>query len=127
MWCIAMAKLGDYILGGFIFEHGLVWLLYSFVLSPIADFFTFGILHEQLSGADTWFVAAALLMANSQFRDGHKYQGLLGLVNSWFIGMYMFYLLFTYGLVAAIVVHLIYDLCIFAIEYLDRAHERSRY
>jgi hypothetical protein len=24
-------------------------------------------------------------------------------------------------------VHLIYDLCIFAIEYLDRAHERSRY
>lgn len=127
MWCIAMAKLSDFILGGFLFGHGLTWLLYSFILSPIADFFTLGILHEQLSGTDTWFIAAALLMANSHFRNGHKYQGLMGFVNSWFIGMYMFYLLFTYGLVAAIVVHLVYDLCIFAIEYFDRAHERSRY
>ncbi|MDQ5936079.1 MAG: hypothetical protein QG574_3415 [Cyanobacteriota bacterium erpe_2018_sw_21hr_WHONDRS-SW48-000092_B_bin.40] len=127
MWCIAMAKLSDFILGGFLFEHGLVWLLYSVILSPIADFFTFGLLHGQLSGTDTWFIAAALLMANSQFRNGHKYQGLLGFVNSWFIGMYMFYLLFTFGLMAAIVVHLVYDLCIFAIEYFDRAHERSRY
>ena len=40
--------------------------------------------------------AAALVM-------GHKYQGLFGLINSWFIGMYFFYLMFTFGLVAAIV------------------------
>lgn len=125
MWCIAMAKLGDFILGGFIFNHGLVWLIYEYIFNPIADFFTMGMLHQQLASQSAWFIAAGLMVANANFRDGHKYQGLFGYINSWFIGMYMFYLLFHFGLVACIVVHLVYDLTIDAISYVDRVIERS--
>jgi hypothetical protein len=40
--------------------------------------------------------------------------------------MYFFYLMFTFGLVAAIVVHLVYDVLIFTIRYLDQLQERAR-
>jgi len=40
--------------------------------------------------------------------------------------MFMFYLLFKYGLVAAIVVHFLYDLFIYLVRYLDSIFERSR-
>lgn len=126
MWCIATAQFADFIFGGFIFDHGLVWCIYHYLLNPIADYFTMGLLHNELSGDTAWYIAAGLMAANVYFRDGHKYQGLLGLINSWFIGMYMFYLLFNYGLLACILVHLVYDLCIFAIQYVDRALERAR-
>lgn len=126
MWSIAMAKFGDFILGGFIFDHGLVWWMYQYILDPIANFFTFGLLQNELRGDTAWYIAAGLMIANSSFRDGHKYQGLVGLINSWFIGMYMFYLLFNFGLVACIVVHLVYDVTIFFIGYIDRALERAR-
>ncbi|MBK7747451.1 MAG: hypothetical protein IPI39_09410 [Candidatus Obscuribacter sp.] len=126
MWSIAMAKAVDYILGGFIFEHGFVWWFQTTLILPVANFFTMGLLKSVLTDASTWYIAAGLIIANSRFRDGHKYQGLFGLINSWFIGMYFFYLMFTFGLVAAIVVHLVYDVLIFTIRYLDQLQERAR-
>lgn len=54
------------------------------------------------------------------------YLGWFGFINSWFIGLYFFCLTFTFGLIAAIVVHVTYDVLIFVIRYLDRVIERSR-
>lgn len=126
MLAIVSAKVGDWILGGFIFEHGLVWVMNSYILLPIANFFTLGLLEEVLMNGSAWYIATAVLVANSKFRDGHKYQGPFGFINSWFIGMYFFYLMFEFGLVAAIFVHFVYDAFIFGIRYVDRVHERSR-
>ena len=56
-----------------------------------------------------WGIGAGMLAANAFFRDGHKYQGNFGMVNSWFIGMYMFHILFTYGLPECMFAHFAYN------------------
>ncbi len=71
-------------------------------------------LQEYFSHATGWAIGAAMLAANAKFRDGHKYQGMLGWINSWFMGLYFFWLMFNYGLPAAIVVHIVYDIVCFA-------------
>jgi hypothetical protein len=90
---------------------GIRWL-YESVLIPIADFVTLGLLEPQLENASVWVLGAAILTVNGQFRNGHSYLGLFGWVNSWFIGMAMFYLVFNYGLWAAMAAHVLYDLII---------------
>lgn len=126
MLMMTMVQVADYILGGFIFSHGLVWVVNEYIALPVANFFTAGLLRDTLMDPKSWIIASALLAANARFRDGHKYQGLIGLINSWVIGMYMFWLLLTYGLVAAIVVHFVYDALIFSIQSVDRLIERKR-
>lgn len=89
------------------------------VVVPIADFMSFGKMHNLLTtntvtNPDAWAIGAAIIVANAKFRDGHKYLGLLGFVNSWYIGLVMFWLMFTFGLVAAIFCHFLYDFLIFA-------------
>ena len=126
MWSIAAVRVLDWILGGFVFSHGLVWFLNEYITLPIADFVTFRLLHSLLTDPSAWFVAVGLIVANARFRDGHKYQGWFGMVNSWFIGMYFFYLMLTYGLLASITVHFLYDALIFTIRYVDRVIERAR-
>ena len=84
------------------------------VLLPVANWATFGILEPQLH-VSNWVMAAALLWAAGAFRNGHAYLGPFGYVNAWFIGMVMFYLVFNYGLVTAIVAHFVYDAIIFSI------------
>jgi len=124
---IVGAKVGDWLLGGEFFNHGLVWVIYTYILAPVADFTSFGLLHSVLGAGAVWSVAAGVIIANRKFRDGHKYLGWFGFLNSWFIGLYFFYLTFTFGLVAAIVVHFTYDALIFTIRYLDRVIERARH
>jgi len=97
--------------------------LFTGILAHVANFFTLGYLHEQLINASSWTIPAALLAANNAFREGHRYQGFFGYVNSWFMGMVFFYFTFTYGLVAAIVVHFLYDLVVFATVYADMKFE----
>ena len=89
------------------------------ILVPFADWASFGKMHallvtENATNPDAWAIGAGLITANVKFRDGHKYQGPLGIVNSWYIGLVMFWLLFTYGLLAAIFCHFLYDFLIFA-------------
>ena len=93
---------------------GLVKWLYSAIMIPVANFFTFGALEPQLT-QHGWLLGAAIIAASIQFRDGHKHLGLLGWVNAWFIGMVMFWLVFNYGLLTAIVAHVIYDVLIFTL------------
>lgn len=94
---------------------GLSKWLYTELLGPVANWATLGYLEPQLLGG-SWVIGAAILSANADFRNGHRYLGLFGYVNSWFIGMVMFYLVFHYGLLAAIVAHILYDLCIFTVR-----------
>ncbi|QFQ99504.1 hypothetical protein F9278_28895 [Streptomyces phaeolivaceus] len=95
---------------------GLVEWLYTVVLVPLADTVTLGILAPQLTGSE-WLVGAAIVSVNGGFRASHNDQrglaGIFRLVNSWFIGMLLFYLLFNYGLWAAITVHILYDIVVF--------------
>lgn len=88
---------------------GLIRWLYETLLIPLADLATLGLLADHLTGAPSWILAAALLTVNGRFRNGHSYLGWLGWVNSWYVGMAMFYLTFSHGLVAAMVAHALYD------------------
>lgn len=103
--------------GGFI--NPIKWL-YEVLFQPVADWVTLGHLHPFLYSTavppteDTWALGAGILAANGAFRDGHKYQGFFGYLNSWFVGMVLFWVLFTFGLVPAMVVHFVYDFLIFS-------------
>lgn len=126
--CAALFKANEFlgalglvvsIVGGIIlianggFMDPVAWL-YDVLAKPLADLTTFGYLHEQIYHPHSWAVGAGLLSANAFFRDGHKYQGLFGVINAWFGGMIFFWVLFHYGLVACMVVHFLYDFAIYA-------------
>lgn len=116
-WLIFLASFTYLAIGNFLFFGFLgfgigEWLTVT-IFAPLANFTTLGYLEPWLKNPN-WLVAAAVLSANAFFRDGHKYLGPLGVVNSWFMGMFFFYVMFTHGLLAAIVVHFTYDLLIFS-------------
>lgn len=93
---------------------GIPEAFHLWVWGPLANFTTLGYLENYLGlTPDTWLFGAAVLSSNMFFRDGHKYQGFIGWTNSWFLGMFFFWMMFTYGLLAAIVVHFTYDFIIF--------------
>jgi len=95
------------------FPDPIMWF-YDVLLKPLADWTTFGHLHEQIYHPHSWAVGAGMLSANVFFRDGHKYQGTFGVINAWFGGMVLFWVLFQYGLIACMVVHFLYDFAIYA-------------
>lgn len=68
----------------------------------------------------------AVLWSNAKFRDGHKYQGLSGMLNSYVIGLYMFYIAFTHGLLYAIVLHTMFDGILFSSEHLCQVIKNRR-
>ncbi len=114
---IAFVKVLNFLFFGFLGFGVLEWF-HMTILGPIANFFTLGILKDFLFHPAGWMVGAAMLSANASFRNEHKYLGPMGFVNSWFIGMFFFYLMFTYGLIASIVVHFLYDMLFFITVYL---------
>lgn len=107
---------------------GLVQWLHLHISAYIANFLTLGYLKPILFGAFDWTVGAALLTSNGLFMAGHtsrKYK-ILGIINGWFFGMFMFYLLFRFGLFYCIFVHFVYNLLIFTAVYLDAVLKRVR-
>lgn len=95
---------------------GLLKWAYESFLIPIADWATFGALHDYLFHPASWVIGAAIISANGSFRDGHEGNGFFSWVNSWFIGMVFFYLMFNYGLLTAIIAHVLYDVAIFVVS-----------
>jgi len=72
------------------------------------------------AGADKWtalIYVGAIFWSNIKFQKGHKYQGSAGTLNSYILGLYLFYIAFTYGLLYAILVHFLFDLFIFGSEH----------
>lgn len=88
--------------------------IYTHIMGPLVDWVTFGTMHDTLFHPAGFAVGAALVSANAFFRDGHKYLGIIGIVNSWCIGMFFFYLMINYGLPAAILIHFLYDVVVFS-------------
>ena len=105
----------NWLLLGFIpgFPGLLRWAYESFLI-PIANFVTFGALDDYLFYPTTWVVGAAIISANGKFLEAHEQNGWLNQINAWFIGMVMFYLMFSYGLFTAIIAHVLYDVVVFA-------------
>lgn len=115
-WLIFLAgivglKIVNFLFFGFL-GFGLTEWLYLHFFGPIANWTTLGALQPQLFHVTGWAVGSAILASNVFFRDGHRCQGLFGWLNSWFIGMFLFWIMFRYGLLAAIVVHTTYDLLV---------------
>lgn len=104
---------------------GLAKLLYTEVLIPVANFFTFGSLEPYLMDGNSWVLGAAIVSANVSFRDAHK--GWFTRINAWFIGMAMFYLVLNYGIQTAITAHVLYDAIVFTIAALAVDAPRQRY
>ena len=97
---------------------------YVGVVLPLANFFTLHYLQDVLMDGYGWIVGAAIITANGQFRNGHAYQGLFGFTLSWFFGMYMFWIMFHFGLPAAILIHFLTDLCVFMTVWVDAFFEK---
>ena len=119
---IIAAKFGNYLFFGWL-GFGLGEQLHMNFFGPIVNFFTLGKMKWLIYDMG-WAVGAAALAANAKFRSGHAYLGGFGLINSWIIGFFLFWIMFTYGLWAAIIVHFLYDLFIYIIRYTDAAIER---
>jgi len=108
---------------------GFLKWVYITILIPVANWVTFGALQEYLFHPASWVIGAAIISANGSFRDGHKENGFFSWVNSWFLGMVFFFLMFNYGLLTAIVAHVLYDMAIFVVAALGmswRPVTRSR-
>ncbi len=113
-------QFSDWLLFGFMDIHLIQWIFTS-IICPVANFFTLGYLESYLMNGYGWAVAAAIIIVNGHFRDGHSYQGLFGFTNSWFLGMYFFWVMFNSGLIAAMIVHFTYNFLIFSIRALHSA------
>lgn len=98
-------------------------LISEYISNPLANLATFE-QYDFLVGKGWWF-GAAVLAANAKFRDGHKYQGLIGIINSWYIGLFLFDIMFKYGIISAIAIHFLYDVMIFTIIYFNAVSQRS--
>ncbi len=117
-WLIFLGAMPSLVLGNFLFfgclGFGFAEWFHLHVWGALANWTTFGILEPQIFDPRMWYVGAALLYSNAFFREGHAYQGIIGIINSWFLGMGFFYLTFNYGLGSAIIVHFLYDVLIFS-------------
>lgn len=120
---IVGVKVSNWVFLGFADINIIRWI-YVNVLCAFADWTTLQRMHGILFHPGGWAVGAAVISANSFFRDGHKYQGLFGIINSWFAGMFFFWLMFTHGLWAAITVHFAYDVIVFTVATIGYSARR---
>lgn len=109
---------------GFLFWVGIsidpVYWVFQKILLPLANFTTFGQMKSILLGSTTPLFLYGIFAVNSWFRDGHKYQGPLGWINSWYAGMVLIYATMTYGITTAIVIHALYDIIFAVTKYVMR-------
>jgi len=97
-----------------------VYWFFEKLMVPLANLTTFMQMGSLLKNHETPLFIFGILAANSAFRDGHKYQGLFGTINSWYAGMILIFATMTYGLLVAIVIHAIYDIIFAVTKYLIR-------
>jgi len=103
------------------FADPLFWL-YESITMPVINFLAFD--SFEIIFTDTEQYPALLvmggIMANLWFRDGHKYQGWFGYLDSWMVGFVLLYAMFTYGLLTAIVLHCMWNSAIYTSRLLKR-------
>jgi len=72
------------------------------------------------------FFIYALVLSNLTYRDGHKYQGLVGWVNSWFVGLVFLSAMVHYGFFTALAIHLLYEMEFIIIGWVFRRFQLAR-
>ena len=120
---IVGVKVSNFLFFGWL-GFGLGEWLHLNLFGPIVNFLTLEKMEWLIFGMG-WAVGAAALGANAKFRKEHAYLGLFGYFNSWIIGFFLFWMMFNYGLLTAIIVHFLYDMLIFTVRYIDAAVERA--
>lgn len=73
-------------------------------------FFMFRAVDPSVVVAGPIILSSAIITSAKWFKDGHKYQGVMGETNSWVLAFYAQYVAFTYGLVFAIILHALYNM-----------------
>ena len=97
-----------------------IWeFAHNYIFGPICNLMTLGYLQNYLVNKELWFVGASILTTNILFRDGHSYQGYIGWINSWCLGILFFWVTLNYGLLAAIFSHSIYNIVVTIADYLS--------
>jgi len=102
-------------------SFGIVHWFYINIEVPVVSFVTLGKMEWIFSWKGSWVVGAAALNTTNSFSKGHNYLGPLGTVNAWFLGWFFFYLLANYGILAAIVSHILYDIVVFTVAHIQDA------
>ena len=115
---LLLFAIGGELLLEYFLHFDLTEWIYVHWLVPLANWSTFHALQPQLMHSGSWVFGAAIVSASVSFRNAHKHLGFIGYVNSWFLGMVFFYLMFNYGLLTAIAAHFLYDAIIFTVEAL---------
>lgn len=101
-------------------DNPMLWF-YGTILVPVINFITLGNFKHILYNPNLpQLFVFGIIAANAKFRDGHKYQGPVGMLNAWVIGLIMMHATITYGLGTAIAVHAIYDICCFSTRFIVR-------
>ena len=122
---VALSLLGAVICAAIIY---LVWDLqnpvywfYENVVFNVLWFLSFGLIEPIIYYEDAPFLfIAGAITANSWFRDGHKYQGVFGWLNSWVAGFILIYIMLYHGILVAIAVHAIYNMIHAVTHYVGR-------
>jgi hypothetical protein len=89
----------------------LQWLSVNAVL-PLANLVTLGLFKREFTGVD-WAFGVGIIVSSLFFRSAHVHYGKFAKGIVWVVGMVMFWLMFNYGLVAAILAHFLYDAAVF--------------
>jgi hypothetical protein len=97
----------------------LVNIVSAHILIPVGNFFSFGALRPELYGYG-WIVAAALLLSNHSFQEAHGPR-VFRMLNAWGGGMVLFWVMFNYGIWAAIVAHILYDVIMYSVTAASNA------
>lgn len=80
----------------------------------------------QANAVDNRMFMVGVLLANVFYRDGKKYQGVLGWINSWYVGLALANVMINHGLFTALAVHLLYDAQFFVAGYLINKYFAKR-
>jgi hypothetical protein len=108
---MVVLQFGDYLsdlVWGGIFEKA-----QSNLASHVVNYLTLGFLKGYIFHEAGWFVGAALLVANTlSISNDNKDYRFYRYINRWFVGFFLFWVMFNYGLGASIFVHIIYEIII---------------
>lgn len=115
IWII---KLLNWLIFGWL-GFGILEWFYINLPAPIISLSSFGMIDKTIVYNPLgWFVGASVATMSIINTSVHKNQGILGMINCWFIELYLFYVMFQFGLLACIAIHFLYNTIIHFTQYL---------
>jgi hypothetical protein len=104
---------------------GVFHILQVYLLGPVTNFATLHIMPEYVNNPAIWAVGFAVFACSIRTnKDNHSYEGLSPIL-AWFFNLFLFYLMFTFGIWASIVVHFVWDVLLGGITFGFAAYEMN--